>query len=134
MPNPVLIYIADSYRASTGAQIAQNIEAACHRARFLHGRFGDVVYPVVPHLMGGWHGMALSPTDPTAEYHLAGLVEVMRRCDAVWFPGNMAEDFSEGVQREFYEAWKLKLPWVGNLVELEALLPDLKKGEVNERA
>ena len=129
MPNPVLIYIADAYRASTGAQIAQNIEAACSRARLLHKRFGDAVYPVVPHLMGGWHGMALSPTDPAAEYHLAGLVEVMRQCDAVWFPGDVAEKFSEGVRREFYEAWNLKLPWVGNLVELEALLPILKKEE-----
>ena len=107
MPNPVLIYIADAYRASTGAQIAQNIEAACSRARLLHKRFGDAVYPVVPHLMGGWHQTALSPTDPVAEYHLTGLIEVMRRCDAVWFPGDVAEKFSEGVRREFYEAWKL---------------------------
>lgn len=125
MPNSLLVYIAGSYQADTGEQIAHNIEAACHRARLLHERFGELVYPVVPHLMGGWHGTALSPTDPMRDYHMVGLVEVMRRCDAVWLPGGWIPGYSMGVQFEFHEALDMRIPCYISLDELEAALPGL---------
>ncbi len=124
MPNPVLIYIA--YRADTGEGIADNIEAACHRARLLHRRFGDKVYPVVPHLMGGWAETGLSPTDPMREYHMAGLIEVMRACGAVWLPGELVVGYSEGVRLEFLDALGRDIFCFASLDELEAALPSLQ--------
>jgi len=107
----MLIYVAGPYRASSAWEIEANIRLAEETALELW-RMGHVA--VCPHAMTRYYQGEL-PDD----VWLAGLLELMRRCDAVLMVGDWRK--SEGSMAEHDEALRLGLPvyeFLGDIPEV----------------
>mgnify|MGYP001163267039 FL=1 len=95
-----VVYIAGPFRASDAWGVHSNVHRAECAAREV-ARLGAM--PLPPHSIG-----AHMDGTESAQFWLAGTLELMRRCDAVLvLPGY---SFSEGTQGEIAEAERLGLP------------------------
>lgn len=96
-----LIYIAGPFRGPTPYDVRRNVERARDAGWHVASLCGG--YPVIPHTMTCDFDKLL-----TDEFWLAGTMEMLRRCDAVFmvtgWPG------SRGATAERAEAQRLSLP------------------------
>lgn len=109
---PRLIYVAGPYRASTLWDVEQNIRAA-EEVGYRILQLGAM--PVVPH--ANTRGYVDAQGD---DFMLAGTLEMMRRCDGVFFMTNWLQ--SSGARGEHEEAMRLCIPDFYNLDHLRAAL------------
>lgn len=108
-----LIYIAGPYRAPCAVKTQRNI--------FRAEQFGKRVlrelkgwFPIIPHMNTALWDFDETLRDVTDDVYLAGTLEVMRRCDAVFVFGD-----SEGVRAEVLEAEKLGIPVYRSLEDVK---------------
>lgn len=105
-----VVYIAGPYRGATAWEVAENIRAA-ERVGIVVARCG--MMPLIPHA-----NTAHFDGELTAEFWLAGTMELLRRCDAVAFTADWER--SSGARAEEKEAGRLGLPCFFNQSELES--------------
>lgn len=98
-PTP-LVYIAGPFRGPTPLDVRRNVERARDVGMIVaaHG-----AYPVIPHTMTADFDKQL-----TDEFWLAGTLELMRRCDAVFLMATWT--LSRGATAERAEALARDMP------------------------
>jgi len=97
-----VVYIAGAFRGRTAWDIAENVRAA-ERAGLAIARLGAM--PLIPHAnTAHFHG------EGDDAFWLAGTLELMRRCDAVYVYNPAHLDTSEGTRTEFLTAMAAKIP------------------------
>lgn len=103
-----VIYVAGKYRGKNAWEVENNIRVA-ERAAFVIASNG--MMPLCPHANSRFfHGTL------TEEFWIEGTMELMRRCDAVYF----CEDWDESVGSvgEMNEAIGLEMPIFEDIEEL----------------
>lgn len=116
-----VIYIAGAFRAPTAWGIAQNVRAA-EAAGLDVARLGAM--PLIPHAnTAHFHG------ELSDEFWLAGTLELLSRCDAVFvFNWTAHAERSVGTRGEIAEAAQLGLPVFRSLSDLEGWLKEGVRG------
>lgn len=103
-----LIYIAGPFRGPTPLAVRRNVEAA-RDAGLLVAQVGG--YPIIPHTMTSEFDKQL-----TDEFWLDGMMELLRRCDAVFLLPTWKD--SRGATAEYEEAIRRGTPTFGDLSAL----------------
>jgi hypothetical protein len=105
-----VVYVAGPFRGKTEWDVAENIRAA-ERIGFEVARLG--MMPLIPHANTAHFNGTM-----TAEFWLAGTMELLRRCDAVVFSPEWER--SAGSVAEEQEARRLRLPCFFSISALES--------------
>jgi len=95
-----LIYIAGPFRGPTPYDVRKNVEAARDVGLWVARNGG---YPVIPHTMTADFDKQLDDA-----FWLAGTLELLRRCDAIYLMKHWQS--SQGAQNERVTAQLLQLP------------------------
>lgn len=109
-----LVYVAGPFRGATPLAVRRNVE----RARDVGLQIAERgAYPVIPHTMTSEFDQLL-----TDQFWLAGTMELLRRCDAIFLiPGWEA---SSGARAERVEAFVSGMPIFTQLAEVERWLKE----------
>lgn len=104
-----LLYVAGPYRADGDNNLLNNILTARYVSRRLWLRGWAVI---CPHMNNAF----MDGPDTTFELFMAGDLEILQRCDAIYMLPGWRE--SEGAQIEFDRACELGLPAYYNIEEV----------------